>query len=46
MEDEDNLSKSSQKIMRASQERHKAELENLDADNDPNADGEFILREL
>ena len=46
MEDEDNLSKSSQKIMRASQERHKAMLDNADVDNDPDADGEFILREL
>jgi V/A-type H+-transporting ATPase subunit D len=44
MEDEESLSKSSQKIMRASQERHRSQQGNADTD-DSDADGEFFLRE-
>jgi V/A-type H+-transporting ATPase subunit D len=45
MEDEESLSKASQKIMRAAQERHAAHVGDATV-TDPDADGEFFLREI
>jgi V/A-type H+-transporting ATPase subunit D len=45
MEDEESLSKASQKIMRSAQERHAASATTADA-ADPDADGEFFIREM
>jgi V/A-type H+-transporting ATPase subunit D len=47
MEDEESLSKASQKIMRAAQERHTAHDGSTDASGlEANTDGEFFLREI
>lgn len=45
MEDEENLSKSSQKIMRATQERIRAAAQSNAAEGDSESDGEFFIRE-
>jgi len=44
MEDEENLSKSSQKIMRATQEKNR-QIQSGNTEEDANQDGEFFIRE-